>query len=104
MPDSSRSVREEAEKTKLQYDRLQELPITTSRGSSTKTPSLRGWGHKVVGVPQLGSLRALTLAVRRCGGDAHEEVEELVHLSWNSISSSPPSRSCSTLNSARAGT
>ena len=28
----------------------------------------------------------------------------LVHLSWNSISSSLPSRSCSTLNSARAGT
>jgi hypothetical protein len=30
--------------------------------------------------------------------------QELVHLSWNSSSSSSPSRSCSTLNSARAGT
>jgi hypothetical protein len=68
-------------------------------------PSLRGSGNKVVGVAQPGFLRAPRLARRRCGSDAHEkEVEELVHLSWNSISSSPPSRSCSTLNSARAGT
>src|SRR5918994_4949236 len=86
-------------------DRLQMLQITPSSGSSKNTPSLRGWGHKVVGVPQPGSRRALTFALRRCGGDTHEEeVEEFVHLSWNSISSSPPSRSCSTLNSARAGT
>jgi hypothetical protein len=37
-------------------------------------------------------------------GRSEGRTYELVHLSWNSISSSSPSRSCSTLNSARAGT
>src|ERR671910_2543259 len=35
----------------------------------------------------------------RLRGSRHGRTHEFVHFSWNSISSSPPSRSCSTLNS-----
>ena len=101
--DSSGSAPEEVEKTKSAERSLTKTSDKAVKRSSIVRAFSTRLVHKVVGVPHLGSRRALTLAGRRCGGDDYEE-ERLVHLSWNSISSSPPSRSCSTLNSARAGT